>query len=227
MQSRRVSTRTVASLLAAIVIAVALAACSSSKKSGGGSGTTTITASAPAVSDPAPYPAPSDPMALARKAGLVPEDAEQLHYHVHSHLDVFVNGKHVIVPAGLGIDITNPGVHTFAAGPFKSYGGIAVPCAQACISPLHTHDVTGVLHTESSTKKDNTLGQLFIEWNVRLTNTCFASYCEPATPVAVYVNGTKFAGDPTTVPLSNLKEIAIVVGSPPAQIPNSFDQSLI
>ena len=108
-----------------------------------------------------------------------------------------------------------------------SYGGIAAPCDQACISPLHTHDVTGILHTESATHKNNTLGQLFIEWNVQLTATCVGTYCAPAKPVAIYVDGTKFTGDPTTIPLSNHKEIAIVIGTPPAQIPNSFDQSLI
>jgi hypothetical protein len=108
-----------------------------------------------------------------------------------------------------------------------AYGGIVVPCNKACISPLHTHDVSGVLHTESSTHKDNTLGQLFTEWNLRLDDKCFATYCAPAKSVAIYVNGVKFTGDPTTIPLSNLKEIAIIVGTPPAQIPNSFDQNLI
>jgi hypothetical protein len=208
--------------IAIVFLVGVLAACGSSSKQ-----TKTIVAPAASASDPTPYPAPSNPMALAAKAGLVPEDAEQLQYHVHSHLDVFVDGTHIIVPAGLGIDITNPRVHTFVEGGVKSYGGIAVPCASPCISPLHTHDITGVLHTESATHKDNTLGQLFIEWNVRLTPTCFGNDCAPAKPVAFYVDGAKFTGDPTTIALSNLKEIAIVVGTPPAQIPNSFDQSLI
>jgi hypothetical protein len=224
------TSRAFVSIGAALVLATALAACGSSSKtsvSPGGSGSTPITAPAPSAANPAPYPAPSDPMARAKAAGLVPEDAEQLQYHVHSHLDVFVDGKHIIVPAGLGIDITNPGVHKFTTDGLPSYGGIAVPCNQACISPLHTHDITGVLHTESATHKDNTLGQFFIEWNVRLTSTCFASDCAPTKAVAIYVNGTKFAGDPTTIPLSNLKEIAIIVGTPPAQIPNTFDQSQI
>ena len=88
--------------LAIVFVVCALAACGSSSKQ-------TIIAPAPSASDPTPYPAPSNPMALAAKAGLVPEDAEQLQYHVHSHLDVFVDGTHIIVPAGLGIDITNPG----------------------------------------------------------------------------------------------------------------------
>ena len=128
------------------------------------------------------------------------------------------------MPAGIGIDITDPAVHTFdEPDGSKQYGGINPPCAKPCISPLHTHDVTGTLHTESATKKNNTLGQFFIEWDVRLDQKCVATYCQPATPIAIYVNGTKFAGDPTTIPLSNLEEIAIVIGTPPDKIPQSWN----
>ena len=78
------------------------------------------------------------------------------------------------MPAGLGIDIANPGVHEYPdIGGATGYGGIDPPCSTACISPLHTHAVTGILHTESSTAKYNTLGQLFTEWNVKLTRTAW------------------------------------------------------
>jgi hypothetical protein len=205
-----------------VAVALSVAACggSSKPKASGRSGTP-ITAPAPSPSDPAPYPAPSDPMERARAAGLVPETAEQLKYHVHAHLDVFIDGKHIIVPAGIGIDITNPGVHAFTNGGMPSYGGINVPCDQPCISPLHTHDVTGILHTESPTHEDNTLGQFFTEWGIRLDANCFAAYCKPAKSVAVYVDGNPFTGDPRTIPLSDRKEIAIIVGTPPAEIPNT------
>ena len=166
-------------------------------------------------------------MQLAAKAGLVPETAERLEYHVHAHLDVFVDGAHIRVPAGIGIDTTNPAVHRFTILGETGWGGIDPPCDAPCISPLHTHDVSGVMHTESATRKNNTLGQFFIEWNVKLTSQCVATYCKPTTPISVYVNGSAFTGDPTTIPLSNYKEIAIVIGKPPAQIPASFDKSLI
>jgi len=167
-------------------------------------------------------------MARARAAGVVPEKAERLTYHVHAHLDVFVNGQKVVVPAGIGINIHDPGVHVFPniAGA-TGYGGINPPCATACISPLHTHDVSGVLHTESSTVKDNTLRQFFVEWGVTLNANCVDRYCRPATKIAVYVNGKPFTGDPRTIALSNFKEIAIVIGSPPANIPAKGDFSTI
>jgi hypothetical protein len=211
----------------AVVAAVALATagCSSSAKSQ--SAPTTSTPSASTIV----WPAPADPMARARAAGLVPETAEHLEFHVHAHLDVFVNGQKVVVPAGLGIDTNNPGVHAFADYPPGSgatgYGGINPPCATACISPLHTHDVTGIIHTESSTPKYNTLGQLFTEWNVKLDPNCVNTYCKPQTKIAFYVNGKPYTGDPRTIPLSDHKEIAIVIGTPPAHIPSTADWSLI
>ena len=212
---------------AGVVVAVAAslvgAACSSSAKSTTPPAATSTTAPSPAIV----WPAPADPMARARLAGLVPEPAEQLQYHVHAHLDVYIDGASVTVPAGLGIDITNPGVHTFTSGDQTSYGGIVPPCDQPCISPLHTHDATGIIHTESATRKNNTLGELFIEWDVHLDANCVATYCKPAKAVAVYVNGTAFTGDPRTIPLSNFKEIAIVIGTPPAQIPSTADWNQI
>jgi hypothetical protein len=207
MTGRVANARAFAVLLALVVALAGLAACgSSSKKS-------------EAAASKVVWPAPSDPMARAVAAGLQPETAERLQYHVHSHLDVFLDGEQVVVPAGLGIDTSNPGVHTFIVDGQAQYGGINPPCDAPCISPLHTHDVSGILHTESATRKNNTLGQLFIEWDVKLSATCVATYCEPATPIAVYVNGAKFSGDPTAIPLSNFKEIAIVIGTPPAQVP--------
>jgi hypothetical protein len=216
--------KTRALLGAVVVIALAgsLASCGSSSKSTSSKSTSPSSTS---PSSTAVWPAPADPMARARAAGLVPETAERLQYHVHSHLDVFLDGTKVVVPAGLGIDIHNPGVHTFTVDGQAQYGGIRPPCAQACISPLHTHDVSGILHTESATKKNNTLGQLFTEWDVRLDANCVATYCKPAKAVAVYVDGKLFAGDPATIPLSDHKEIAIVIGTPPASVPASFDFS--
>ena len=156
-------------------------------------------------------------------AGLVPERAERLEYHVHAHLDVFVDGAPVTVPAGVGINTRDPGVHCYVNGGQASFGGITSPCGQPCISPLHTHDSTGVLHTESATQKDNTLGQFFIEWGVRLDANCVGSYCRPATPIAVYLNGKlQPVGDPSSIALSNYLEIAIVIGTPPPSIPSAF-----
>ncbi len=191
--------------VAVIAAALLTAACSS----GGGSSGNAAANAQPPTSGDMPWPAPSDPMARTVAAGLQPETAERLQYHVHAHLDVFQNGKRILVPGGIGIDIKNPNVQQSEIGGFPAYGGIT-GCDKPCISPLHTHDASGTLHTESATRKNNTFGQFLTEWGVTLP---------PGT--AVYVNGKKFTGDPKTIPLSNNKEIAVVIGTPPTSIPSS------
>jgi hypothetical protein len=172
-----------------------------------------------------PWPAPADPLRLAVAAGLRPERKESLTYHVHAHLDVFVNGRHVVVPAGIGINIHDPGVRVFRDTPdgSKAYGGIEL-CATPCISPLHTHDDTGILHTESATPVPNRLGQFFTEWSVRLDRACVGGYCRPSS-IEFFVNGNRYGGDPRAIMLTNHKEIAIVIGTPPRQIPKTADFS--
>jgi hypothetical protein len=170
-----------------------------------------------------PWTAPENPMALTCKAGLVPEKAEFLQYHVHAHLDVFVNGRPVIVPAGIGIDLDNPAVRADKSPNGVVIGaGLTQECDQPCISPLHTHDLSGLLHTETKTPSPNQLGQFFTEWAVRLTSACVGGYCKPAVPIKIYVDGKVETGDPTQIELSNLREIAIIIGSPPATIPMEF-----
>jgi len=42
----------------------------------------------PGPNDPELWPRPPNQMQLAVKAGLVPEVAEELKFHVHAHLDI-------------------------------------------------------------------------------------------------------------------------------------------
>lgn len=171
------------------------------------------------------WPAPPDPMGLAVEAGLQPETVEHLDYHVHAHLDVFIDGVPVIVPAGIGINTSDPDVQEFdEPDGSKAYGGIE-GCAQPCISPLHTHDQTGIIHTESPTTTPNTLGQFFTEWGLALTPTCVDEHCSPDEDVAVYLNGEAFTSDPAEILLTDRLVIVVVIGTPPAVIPSTADFS--
>jgi hypothetical protein len=154
-------------------------------------------------------------MAMTLEAGLVPERAEFLQYHVHAHLDVFFNGERVTVPAGIGIDTTNPAVVSDEQGV-----GLKRECDKPCISPLHTHATDGVLHTETKTPQPNSLGQFFIEWDVVLEPGRVGDYSD----VMFYVDGEAYDGDPREIELSDGKEIAIVIGSAPDEIPSEFPQ---
>jgi hypothetical protein len=164
-------------------------------------------------------------MARTVQAGLKPQPKAFLANHVHAHLDVFVDGTRITVPAGIGIKIDDPAVHR-GAGPdgTPSYGGIEL-CNEPCISPLHTHDDSGILHTESADARPNTLGEFFSEWGVTLDASCVATFCSPATPMAIYVDGHRSSGDPRAIELTDHREIAIVIGTPPPQIPSTADFS--
>jgi hypothetical protein len=168
------------------------------------------------------WPAPPNPMELTVAAGLTPERSESMAYHVHSGLLIFKDGEPVAVPAGIGIDITNPGVMSFPDALGTGYGGIE-GCDVPCISPLHTHAWFGVLHTESATPVPNRLGQFFVEWDVPLDAACVGEFCAPETPIVITVDGETFSGDPATIELTDRRLITIVIGTPPATLPESFD----
>jgi hypothetical protein len=213
-------------LLVAALLAVALAACGDS---GGGTTTSPPAASVPPAATPAtgaaPWAVPPDPMGLSQKAGVPGETAERLQYHVHAHLDVFVNGTRVPVPAGIGIDTKNPSVKSFNLAGGQTGWGLREECAAACISPLHTHDPSGIIHTESAAPTPNVLGQFFTLWDVALDANCVGGYCKPQDAIAIYIDGAASTGDPTKIELADGREIAIVIGTPPAIIPSTFDAS--
>jgi hypothetical protein len=219
-------TRTLPRALAVVVLVVGVAGCGGAP--GGSPGQATPSASvseSPGANSAVLWPAPPDPMARTVAAGLKPGPKEYLTNHFHAHLDVFVDGKPITVPAGIGININDPAVRRGDESDGSvSYGGIEL-CNEPCISPLHTHHTTGIIHTESSDPKPNTLGQFFIEWGVALSETCVADSCSPAKKIAFYVNGEPFAGDPRAIELTDQKEIAIVIGTPAAEIPKTADFS--
>src|SRR5919198_6614371 len=95
-----------AQLLAIGAAFVALAAAGCGDDEDGGTSTGEPAAEAAPV-----WPAPPDAMQRTVEAGLEPERQEFLINHVHAHLDVFVDGKPVVVPAGVGINIDDPRVH--------------------------------------------------------------------------------------------------------------------
>jgi hypothetical protein len=210
-------------LIVASSLVLAVAGCGKNENGGTGESRTQAPAAEQGPASSAAdarvrWPAPQDPLVRTVAAGLKPERKEFLIHHVHAHLDVFVDGKPIAVPAGIGINIDDPEVQRFE-DPSVGYGGIK-RCRKPCISPLHTHDGTGIIHTESATPKPNTLGQFFTEWGVRLSESCVGEYCSPK-PIAFYVDGKPYTQDPRAIELTDRKEIAIVVGTPPPQIPET------
>ena len=122
--------------------------------------------------------------------------------HIHQHLDLYVDGHKVLVPAGVGID------------PAVGY------------APLHTHDPSGVLHVESTTVRPYTLGEFFAVWGVRLTPSCLGGYCAGGDrQLRVYVDGRAYQGDPATLVLAAHQELVVAFGTAaqqPSPVPSSY-----
>jgi hypothetical protein len=119
--------------------------------------------------------------------------------HYHSHVDIFVNGKSEPIASSIGRE------------------------DQSLFSPLHTHATSGLIHIEAPEDQHFTVGMLFTEWGVRLTNDCIGGYCSPDTKLKAYLDGTSYTQPISTIILEKGEEIAIVIGSLPATIPSSWD----
>jgi hypothetical protein len=117
--------------------------------------------------------------------------------HIHQHLDLYVDGRRVTVPAGIGIDES-----------------------QGFISPLHTHDESGVIHVESPDVRTFTLGQFFAVWGLRLSPRCLGGYCATRSKaLRVFVDGKRYSGDPRLLQLAEHEEIVVAYGTR-AQLPH-------
>jgi hypothetical protein len=152
-----------------------------------------------------PWQLPADASAAAKAAGLQVSAAEGSVNHFHVHLDIFVDGKPVPVPANLGIDQS----------------------AQA-MSELHTHDAKGVLHIEAPAHRRYILGQVFNEWGVQLgADRIGGLKAGDGKTLTAYVNGKPVTGSPASIELTGHREIALVFGDKNAaasvKIPSSYD----
>ncbi|MFL6077066.1 MAG: hypothetical protein ACJ73S_27040 [Mycobacteriales bacterium] len=146
---------------------------------------------------------PADASAAASRAGLPMLGQEMLAVHYHAHVDVYVDGKHITVPAEIGIDER-----------------------RQRISPLHTHDTSGVVHIESAKDIPFTLGQFFTEWGQSLTAQRVGPDPVPAgETLRVFRNGQPVAGDPAALKLAQHDEDVVWVGpsAETPQVPSSYD----
>ena len=151
-----------------------------------------------------PWPAPTDVQQRAKAAGLSMLTAEGEALHIHEHLSITVDGKAVEVPALLGID---------------------EPAQR--ISPIHTHDRTGIIHVESPVVTTFRLGQVFTEWDVALGRGRVGSFRDgqDGDRVALFVNRKAYTGDPAALALGKRQDIDFVVttdGSAPKAPTTAF-----
>ena len=117
-------------------------------------------------------------------------------FHIHAHLEIFVDGKQVQVPANIGIDE-----------------------AAQFISPLHTHPTApdnpeGTIHMEADQQYDFTIGQFMNVWGVKFSDSQIGSLKSKGDKqLQVYLNG-KLAKDPVNTVMQEHDVIVIGYGKP-------------
>lgn len=137
------------------------------------------------------------PVHAATISGVECNRAEQFNYHVHTHLDMFVDGGEQQIPNNVGR-------------------------LDSCLYWLHTHTGDGIIHIEAPQTREFTLGQFLDIW--KQTSDSAGLFDSVASMNATaYVEGNQVEGSYRDVPLKSLGEIAIVYGKPPQDIPAKFD----
>jgi hypothetical protein len=148
------------------------------------------------------------------KDGIPPLRVEGRVMDAHVFMLISVHGRPVTVPSLIGVNGT------------EEYGRIVGP---GFVSPLHTHDATGLIHIHSPTRRTYSVGEIFDVWGVRFTDTCLGGYCGSASErLRLYVDGKEQQGDPRRVPLEDGQVITVVFGTDaeiPSSIPDKFPSS--
>jgi hypothetical protein len=134
--------------------------------------------------------------------GIACERIERLVYHIHVHLTIFIRGKAVAIPYGIGIGAPIRGVNT-ASGPIATSG--------TCFMWLHTHAFDGVIHVESPSKRLYTLGQFFAVWGQPLSRGRVGP--DKGAVTAIY-DDKVWTGNPNDIPLTAHAQVQLEVGRP-------------
>lgn len=121
--------------------------------------------------------------------GIPCETKEYVTFHIHTHLDVFVDGHALTVPALIGIKDSS------------------------CLYWLHTHTGDGIMHIESPKNLNFTLNQFLDIWRTTGTNP------PPNSEPIIYINGQVVSTNLSETNLNSHDEIVLVYGNPPPNIP--------
>ncbi|MDQ2886286.1 MAG: hypothetical protein M3Y39_09390 [Chloroflexota bacterium] len=173
-----------------IIVAAVLTVASFLYFTHGSSTATTATQAAPTATSA------STPVNTAAQQSLSPavdnvqcNSSEQLTYHVHAHLSLYINGK--AVPVSQYVGITN-----------------------ACFYWLHTHDTSGVIHIEAPQQTTFTLGNFLHLWKQQFSQLQYPTQLDNASGWQAYVDGKPYSGDFNAIPLNPHALITLAYHSP-------------
>jgi hypothetical protein len=120
------------------------------------------------------------------------ETQEYTTFHIHVHMDIFVNGQHTPIPALIGLENT-------------------------CLYWLHTHTPDGIVHIESPKQMDFTIGEFFDIWK-----STRSGYPTATNGPEIFVNGNLASTNLSTTKMNTHDEIVIVYGDVPQNMPTFY-----
>lgn len=116
-------------------------------------------------------------------------------YHTHALLSIYQDGIRLALPGSIGRET-------------------------GCEYELHTHEGSGTIHIETDVPKTFTLGQFLSLWGKSLSSESFAGL--PSAPTYYVIDNEKVArvtSDPAGIILIAHREVVVITGSPPKEIP--------
>ena len=125
---------------------------------------------------------------------------EQTAYHIHAHLTIYINGKQVAIPQGIGI-----------------------ASDQSCFYWLHTHTSDGVVHIEFPRQGHPTLGNFLDIWGQSFNSLGFQNELASSADWTVYVDGKKVTSNFNQLVLQPHQVITIAYNSPNITPDTSFN----
>ena len=125
---------------------------------------------------------------------------EQTAYHIHAHLTIYINGKQVAIPQGIGI-----------------------ASDQSCFYWLHTHTSDGVVHIEFPKQGTPTLGNFLDIWGQSFHSLGFQNELASSADWNVYVDGKQVTSNFNQLVLQPHQVITIAYNSPNITPDTSFN----
>ena len=116
-------------------------------------------------------------------------------YHIHALLSMYQDGVRLALPGAIGRDT-------------------------GCEYEMHTHEGSGTVHIETDVPMTFTLGQFFALWGQNLSATSVAGL--PGTPAYYVIENekiTRVTTNPADITLSAHKEVVVITGAPPREVP--------
>lgn len=133
--------------------------------------------------------------------GVSCDQGEQVAFHIHAHLSMYIDGKKITIPKYIGI----------AGNPPENI---------TCFYWLHTHSTDGIIHIEAPRKQSNeALDDFLAIWHDGFSKLGFPQELNKTTGWSIFINGKPFTDQVTSpvhteVPLNSHDIVTLEYGSP-------------